>query len=84
MIENVENIKEFIHKDHCQTIHELIDTTGISYGVRQILTENLNTCHIATKFVPRLLTDDKKQGCINGVLSYERRLIRSQLLSLGS
>jgi hypothetical protein len=40
--ENVETIRELIHKDHRWTIHELADTTGISYGVCQILTENLN------------------------------------------
>jgi ribosomal protein S25 len=43
--ENVEKIREFIHEDRHRTIHELADTVGISYGVRQeILTENLNMC----------------------------------------
>jgi transposase len=51
--ENIEKIRELIHEDCCQTISELTDTAGISYGVCQdILTENLNMCHIATKFVP--------------------------------
>jgi hypothetical protein len=37
--ENVEQIWELIHEDHCQTIHELADTVGISYGVcQEILT----------------------------------------------
>jgi hypothetical protein len=46
--ENVERILELIHKDHCQTIHELIDTVGINYGVCQgILAENFNIHHIA-------------------------------------
>jgi hypothetical protein len=41
--ENVEKIQELIHEDHRQTIHELTDTIGISYGVcQEILTENLN------------------------------------------
>jgi hypothetical protein len=31
--ENVEKIRELIHEDHHQTIHKLIDTVGISYGV---------------------------------------------------
>jgi hypothetical protein len=30
---NVEKIRELIHEDHRQTIHELADTDGISYGV---------------------------------------------------
>jgi hypothetical protein len=45
--ENVEKILKLIHEDHGQTIHELADTVGISYGVCQILTENLNMRHIA-------------------------------------
>jgi hypothetical protein len=41
-------IWELIHKDCHQTVHELADITGISYGVcQEILTENLNMCHIA-------------------------------------
>jgi hypothetical protein len=62
MTENVERIQELIHEDHLQTFHELADTAGISYGVcQEILTENVNKCHIALKFVPRLLTNDQKQ-----------------------
>jgi transposase len=37
--ENVEKIRELIHEDRRRTISELADTVGISYGVRQILTE---------------------------------------------
>jgi hypothetical protein len=37
MTEDAEKILEFINEDHCWTIHELSDTTGISYGVCQIL-----------------------------------------------
>jgi hypothetical protein len=49
MAENVERIREVIHENHRQTIHELTDTAGISYGVSQeILTENLNMRHIAS------------------------------------
>jgi hypothetical protein len=46
--ENVETIRELIHDDCRQTIHELADTTGISYGVcQEILTGHLNMCHTA-------------------------------------
>jgi hypothetical protein len=65
MTENVEKIREHIHEDRHRTIHELADTAGISYGVCQILTENLNMCHIATKFVPQLLTNYQKQRSVN-------------------
>jgi hypothetical protein len=41
MTEDVEKIRELIHKDNRQTISLLADTTGISYGVcQEILTEN--------------------------------------------
>jgi hypothetical protein len=50
--ENVEKIQELIWEDRRQTIHELADTVGISYGVfLEILTENLNMRCIAAKFV---------------------------------
>jgi ribosomal protein S25 len=50
--ENVEKIRELIQEDHCRTIHELAHTAGISYGVCQVITENLNMRHIVKKFVP--------------------------------
>jgi hypothetical protein len=41
--ENVETIRELLHEDHHQTIHELADTGVIHYGVfQETLTENLN------------------------------------------
>jgi hypothetical protein len=53
MTENVEKIRELIHEDRRQAIHELADTIGTSYGVcQEILTENLNMRRIAAKFVP--------------------------------
>jgi hypothetical protein len=64
-IENVEYIRELIHEDRRRTIYELADTTGISYRVcQEILTENLNMCRIAAKFVPWFFTNDQKQGHI--------------------
>jgi hypothetical protein len=41
--ENVEKIWELINEDRCLKIHELANTIWISYGVCQILTENLNS-----------------------------------------
>jgi hypothetical protein len=52
--ENAERIREFIHEDRHQKLHELADIVGISYRVCHILTENFNMHHIAIKFVPRL------------------------------
>jgi ribosomal protein S25 len=49
----LKKIQELIHEDHRRTIHELTDTTGISYGVcQEILREKLNMRRIAAKFVP--------------------------------
>jgi hypothetical protein len=63
--ENVEEIRELIHENRRRTIHELADTLGISYGVGQFLTENLDMRRIAAKFVPRLLANDEKQRRVN-------------------
>jgi DNA-binding Lrp family transcriptional regulator len=81
--DNVEKIRELIQEDRRRTIHELADTIGISYETcQEILTENLNMRRIATKFVPRLLTNDQSSGALICVLSYDRRLTRTQLLLL--
>jgi hypothetical protein len=54
--ENVESIRGLIHKkDHHRAIHMLADTARNSYGVCQMLTENLNIRHIDAKFVPPTL-----------------------------
>jgi hypothetical protein len=58
----LKKIRKLNHEDRCQTIHELTDTIGISYGVCQILTENLSMHRFATKFVPQLLTNDQSSG----------------------
>jgi hypothetical protein len=64
--ENVKTIQGLIHEDCRQTIHELADKTGISYGVcQEILRESMNMRHITAKFVPQLLTNDQKQRHIN-------------------
>jgi hypothetical protein len=45
--ENVEKIRKLIHEDCRRKIHEFVDTVGISYGICQILAENLNMCRTA-------------------------------------
>jgi hypothetical protein len=46
--------------------NELADTVGISYGVcQEILAANMNMRRIAVKTVPRILTNDQKQRCVN-------------------
>jgi hypothetical protein len=74
MTESVVKIRELVHEDHRQTIHELTNTIGISYGVcQEILTENFNMPHIAMKFVPQLLTNDEKEWHINMCLELQEK-----------
>jgi hypothetical protein len=68
-------IWELIHKD-------TEDTVGISYGVCQFLTENFNMHHIATKFAPRLLTNDQKQQCVNMCLELWDKANKPRVISL--
>jgi hypothetical protein len=72
--ENVEKIWELIHENRRRTIHELSDTIEISCGgCQEILTENLNLCCIATKFIPQLLTNNQKQQRINMCLELREK-----------
>jgi hypothetical protein len=72
-IENVEKIRELTNKDCRRTMHELADTVVISYGVCQILRENMNMRRIASNFVPRLSTNDQKQRCVNVCLELREK-----------
>jgi hypothetical protein len=66
MTENVEKLRALIHEDCRQTIQELADIFGISYGVcQEILTENLNMCCIVAKFVPPTLDYFEGDGSQN-------------------
>jgi hypothetical protein len=51
---------------HRLTICEVAEEAVISKTVfHEILTENLGMHHVAAKFVPRLLSEDKKQNCVD-------------------
>ena len=48
-------------EDRRQTIHDVCEIVGLSYGtVQRILADNLNMRRISARFVPRLLSDDQK------------------------
>jgi len=48
------------------TIREIAEDIGISFGSCQaILTEKLNLHHVASKFLPRVLTEDQKANRVN-------------------
>jgi len=47
------------------TVREVADEVGISIGsCHQIFTEKLQMRRVSAKFVPRLLTDDQKENCV--------------------
>ena len=61
--ENVDRVREVIHSDRRQTIADVCDIVGLSYGsVQRILSDVLNMRRIAAKFVPKLLSDEQKEN----------------------
>jgi hypothetical protein len=59
--ENIAKIREAILADRRQTIHDVCEIVGLSYGtVQRILADNVNMTRISARLVPRLLSDDQK------------------------
>jgi len=59
----VEQVRAAINQDCRRSIHDLCAEVGIGYGsCQRILTEQLNMHQTATKFVPRVLTQDQKDS----------------------
>ena len=59
--ENIAKVREAILADHRQTIHDVCEIAGLTYGtVQRILADNLNMSRISARVVPRLLSDDQK------------------------
>jgi hypothetical protein len=59
--ENIANIREAILAERRQTIHDVCEIVGLSYGTFQrILADSLNMRRISARFVSRLLSDDQK------------------------
>jgi histone-lysine N-methyltransferase SETMAR len=57
--ENIAKVREAILADHRQTMHDVCEIVGLSYGTLQhILVDNLNMRCISARFVPRLLSND--------------------------
>ena len=62
-LENIGKVHDIIRTDRRQTIHDVCDIVGLSYGTVQcILADVLYMRRIAAKFVLRLLGDDQKQN----------------------
>jgi len=59
----VAHVRAAVNRDRRRTVHDLSAEVGIGYGsCQRILTEQLNMHRIATKFVPRVLTQDQKDS----------------------
>jgi histone-lysine N-methyltransferase SETMAR len=59
--ESIANVHEATLADRRQTIHDVCEIEGLSYGsVQRILVDNLNMRRTSARFVPRLLSDDQK------------------------
>lgn len=68
--ENVKKIHEIILEDRRQTIEEVTERSGVTWSsVQRILSEDLGMRRVAAKFVPRLLTEQQKQGRVESCSS---------------
>ena len=60
--EMIDRVHQIIQEDRRRTIDEVSMLVGISHGTcHNILTEDLKMRHVASKFVPRLMSVDQKQ-----------------------
>jgi len=60
--ENVERVSGMIRSNRRLTIREISEDLNISYGsVQNILTTDLNMRRVSAKFIPRVLTVERKQ-----------------------
>ena len=60
--ENVERVSEMIRSNRRLTIREISEDLKISFGsIHKIITTDLNMRRVSAKFVPRVLTVEKKQ-----------------------
>ena len=64
--ETVARIQELIRQDRSWTIRDIAEEVEVGYGTCQrVLTEELGMHCVTAKFVPRILTADQKQQCVN-------------------
>jgi len=63
--DHVERVRAVIRGNRRLTVREVADEVRISIGsCHQILTEKFKMRRVSAKFVPRLLTDDQKENCV--------------------
>jgi len=64
--ENLENVRNPINADRRRTIDEISEINGLSWSsCQRMLKEDLNMKYVSAKFIPRLLTEDQKNNCLN-------------------
>jgi transposase len=64
--EIIQKVQKMVHSNHHLTIREVAEEAGISkITFYEILTENLGMHYVEAKFVPRLLSEDQKQNCVD-------------------
>ena len=70
--EMIERVRQIIREGR-RTIDEVSMLVGISYGTyHKMLTEDLKMRHVASKFMPRLLSVDQKQQRLDVCLDLKR------------
>jgi hypothetical protein len=64
----MENVRCLILEDHCLTVREIADEVGISTSsAHSIVTEDLHMCRVLVKFMPKLLSQEQQQLCLEVV-----------------
>jgi hypothetical protein len=64
--ENIEKVRQVINEDRQKTIEQVSEETNVSWSsCQRILTEDLQMRLVSAKFVPRLLTEEQKDNCVN-------------------
>jgi hypothetical protein len=61
----IENVRSLILEDRCLTVQDIPDEVGISTGsAHSIVTEDLHICGVVAKFLPKLLSQEQQQLCL--------------------
>ena len=69
----IAKVREVILEDRRQTIHDVCNHVGLSYGsCQRILADELNLRRIAAKFVPRLLNNDQQDHRVQVCTSLQK------------
>jgi histone-lysine N-methyltransferase SETMAR len=63
---NIEKVRQVINEDRRKTVEQVSEETNVSWSsCQRILTEGLRMRRVSAKFVPRLLTEEQEDNCVN-------------------